>query len=170
MMSLVPFIIAAGFLESYVTHNYQDLPNWSKWMLIMMSFGIILFFYVFYPIYVARKHPELVDNEQVGHFVQRSEFDYNKIRSVGEVISDAFRMYRLQFKKLAPILLLIVLPLMAGIVAWQDYRHYDLQQVQYWYDWSSQLEFMIGYGFHDGMDGLAILLWSLVFVIGLSQT
>ncbi|MEN9441784.1 MAG: hypothetical protein RLZ33_1861, partial [Bacteroidota bacterium] len=31
MMSLVPFIIAAGFLESYVTHNYQTLPEWSKW-------------------------------------------------------------------------------------------------------------------------------------------
>ena len=30
MLSLVPFIIGAGFLESYVTHHYDDLPEWSK--------------------------------------------------------------------------------------------------------------------------------------------
>ncbi len=43
MLSLVPFIIIAGFLESFVTANYQELPNWSKWALIMLSFAIILF-------------------------------------------------------------------------------------------------------------------------------
>src|SRR5574343_586302 len=59
MMSLVPFVIAAGFLESFVTHNYQTLPEWSKWTLIMLSFSLILFVYVFYPIYVARKYEEL---------------------------------------------------------------------------------------------------------------
>ena len=82
MMSLVPFIIAAGFLESFVTANYQVLPNWSKWALILFSFAIILFFYVFYPMYVARKHPELLNQEEVGNFTLRKEFNFNKIRTI----------------------------------------------------------------------------------------
>ena len=85
MMSLVPFIIAAGFLESYVTHNYQDLPEWSKWALIFISFGIIVFYYVVYPVYVARKHPELVDDENTYVFPERGKFNFHKIRDTGEI-------------------------------------------------------------------------------------
>lgn len=165
MLSLVPFIIAAGFLESYVTHNYQDLPTWSKWMLIALSFALILFFYVFYPIYVARKHPDLVDKEEVGNFQKRSDFNFYKIRNVGEVISDSFRMYRMQFTKFAKINLLIVLPLIAALVIWQDIRHYNLQLTEYWYDWASQLEFMMGYGFRDGQDAIVLVLWTFVFAL-----
>ena len=165
MMSLVPFIIAAGFLESYVTHNYQDLPTWSKWMLIALSFALILFFYVFYPIYVARKNPHLLDKEEVGNFQKRSDFNFHKLRTVGEVISDSFRMYRMQFNKFAKINLLIVLPLIIGIVVWQDIRPYTLQLTEYWYDWASQLEFMMGYGFRDGFDIIVVVLWTFIFAL-----
>lgn len=165
MMSLVPFIIAAGFLESFVTANYQDLPNWSKWMLIIVSFAIILFFYVFYPIYVARKYPHLVDIEEVGNFTKRGKFNFSKIRSVGEVISDSFRLYRTQFGKFMRINLLIVFPIIATLVILQDINHYNLQKTEYWYDWSSQLEFMIGYGFRNIQDYIVFGIWTLVFTL-----
>ncbi len=165
MLSLVPFIIAAGFLESYVTHNYQDLPTWSKVMLIVLSFAIILFFYVFYPIYVARKNPHLVDKEEVGNFKKRSDFNFYKIRNIGEVIADSFRMYRLVFKKFAKINLLIVLPIIAAVVYWQDMTHYALQQTEYWYDWASQLEFIIGYGFRNTQDYVVFGIWTFIFAL-----
>jgi len=47
VLSLVPFILLAAFLESYVTHNYDVLPAWSKWLIILGSFGIICFFLFF---------------------------------------------------------------------------------------------------------------------------
>ena len=162
MMSLVPFIIAAGFLESYVTHNYQDLPNWSKWMLIMLSFAIILFFYVFYPMYVARKHPELVNKEEVGNFHNRGDFNFEKIRHVGEVIADSFRMYRLQFKKFATVNLLFTIPIIGLVVFWQDMTHYELQQTEYWYDWWAQFEFMMGFCFINGQDYLVFGIWTFI--------
>lgn len=165
MLSLVPFIIAAGFLESYVTANYQVLPNWSKWTLIMLSFAIILFFYVFYPIYVARKHPELVDQEQVGNFNQRGRIDFEKIRTIGEVISDSFKLYRLQFKKFTTINLLLVFPLIALVVIMQDVNHYSELQKQFWYDWASQLEFMIGYGFQNLQDWIVLGSWTIIFTL-----
>ncbi|MBL1279859.1 MAG: stage II sporulation protein M [Fluviicola sp.] len=165
MMSLVPFIVAAGFLESYVTHNYQNLPEWSKWTLILFSFALILFFYVFYPIYVARKHPELIDKEEVGNFEDRKIFDLHKIRGSGQVMADSFRMYRVIFQKIARVFLLIVLPIIAVLVILQDFNHYELQKTQYWYDWSAQLEFMIGYGFRNTQDIIVFTIWTFVFAL-----
>ena len=165
MMSLVPFIIAAGFLESFVTANYQNLPNWSKWALILFSFAVILFFYVFYPMYVARKYPELVDKEEVGNFVQRKAFNFDKIRSIGEIIADSFRLYRMEFAKFTKINALIVLPLIATVVFLQDINHYNLQLTEYYYDWASQLEFMIGYGFRNTQDFIVFGVWTFIFAL-----
>jgi uncharacterized membrane protein SpoIIM required for sporulation len=163
MLSLVPFIIAAGFLESYVTANYQMLPDWSKWAIILFSFALILFFYVFYPMYVARKYPELLHKEEVGNFKPKTTFSLDKIRNVGEVLADSFRMYRLQFKKFMTVIFLIVLPLIIAAVWLQNIEHYDLQQRQYWYDWSAQLELMIGYGYHSVQDIFMVVGWTVIF-------
>ncbi len=163
MMSLVPFIVAAGFLESYVTHNYQNLPEWSKWVLILFSFAMILFFYVFYPMYVARKYPDLINKEEVGHFEDRKSFDLHKVRGAGEVLADSFRMYRVVFNKLARIFFLVVIPIIAVLLIFQDTSHYELQKTQYWYDWSAQLEFIIGYGFRNTQDYIVFAIWTVVF-------
>lgn len=165
MMSLVPFIIAAGFLESYVTMNYQDFPNWSKWMLILLCFAIILFFYVFYPMYVARKNPHLIDREEVASFRIPKHIEFFKIRSIGEVIADSFRMYRLLFSKFMTPIVLIVLPLAGLLIFWQDINHYDMQQTQYWYDWASQLSFMMGYCFINLQDVIVFASWTLLIAI-----
>ena len=165
MLSLVPFLIMAGFLESYVTMNYKELPDWSKWAIIIFSFALILFFYVFYPMYVARKHPELVHQEDVGNFKPRTGFNFSRIRSVGEVLADSFRLYRLQFYKFMRINFTLTFPIILGLVFLQDINHYDLQQTQYWYDWMSQLEFMIGYRFRNFQDIGVFVVWTFLFTI-----
>ncbi len=165
MMSLVPFIIAAGFLESYVTHNYQNLPDWSKWALILFSFALILFYYVFYPMYVARKHPELVHEEQVGSFKPKTSFNFDKIRTFGETMADSFRMYRLQFGKFMKVIMFIVFPLIGGIVAFQDMSHPDMMQREHWYDWATQFELMMGYGYYSASDLLAIGAWTIIYTL-----
>lgn len=165
MLSLVPFIIAAGFLESYVTHNYQDLPDWSKWALILFSFAIILAYYVFYPLYVARKHPELVHEEQVGNFKPITTFNFAKIRSFGETMSDSFRMYRLQFGKFMRPIMFIVFPLIAAIVTFQDLNHLEMMQTEHWYDWATQFELMMGYGYYNVLDLVAIAGWTIAFML-----
>ncbi len=169
MLSLVPFIIIAGFLESFVTRNYQDLPDWSKWMLILLSFGIILGYYVLYPIYVARKHPELLDKEETSSFKQPKEVDLYQIRDAGANIATAFGMYRSMFSKFAKINTLIVFPIVIALVTMQDIQHYDLQQTEYWYDWSAQLELMMGYCFFSVQDYIVFGLWTVVIALMFSS-
>ncbi|XOV66054.1 MAG: stage II sporulation protein M [Fluviicola sp.] len=162
MLSLVPFIIVAGFLESYVTMNYQDLPDWSKWALIGLSFGLIFFYYIFYPMYVARKHPELLDKEEATTFLPRSGFRFNVIRPINEIVADSFRFFRVKLGTLARINLLITIPLMITMIAIQDFRHYDEMLREHWYDWASQLSFMMGFCFIDMFDYLVAFVWTVL--------
>jgi len=165
MMSLVPFLIIAGFLESYVTHNYQDLSEWSKWLLIGLSFTIILFYYVIYPIIVAGKYPELVHQEEVVNYYPPVHFDLEKIRTFGQVISDTFRFYRIHFQKFFRINLRIIFPLMLILVYFQDKLHTDLMATQHWFDWSKQLEIMMGFGFGSIQDWIVNAAWSVIFTL-----
>ncbi|NRA11819.1 MAG: stage II sporulation protein M [Crocinitomicaceae bacterium] len=166
MLSLVPFIIVAGFLESFVTANYKELPDWSKWVLIMLSFGIILFYYVFYPMYIARKHPELLNKEEVPGFQTNTKFNFSKIRTIGEMVADSFRLYRKLFSRFTRINFLIVLPIITMVVYWQDVNHYDLQTTRFEaHDWAIQLELMIGYCFINGQDVIVFGIWTFIFAM-----
>ncbi|MCE3295439.1 MAG: hypothetical protein K0R65_1153 [Crocinitomicaceae bacterium] len=162
MLSLVPFIIIAGFLESYVTANYLSLPEWSKWALILFSFGIILFYYVIYPAIVARKYPELVNAEETVNTFPNKGFDLLKLRSLGEIIADTFRFYRLNFGKMARINLCFTFPLALVLVYLQDVHHSDLLATNHWFDWSKQLEIMLGFGYTGLQDYLVNFGWSIL--------
>jgi len=54
VISTVPFFIIAGFLEGFVT-RITYMPDWLAILIISISLIIILFYYVFYPIYLATK-------------------------------------------------------------------------------------------------------------------
>jgi len=165
MMSLVPFLIAAGFLESFVTHNYLSLPEWSKWTLILLSFSIIIFYYIIYPIYVARKHPELVHEQDVPAQQFQERFNFAKLRSFGQMFADTFAFYRVHFGKIIKINLVLTIPLVLIMVFFQDLARYEDITHQYWYDWSAQLEIMMGFGLGSGQDALILLGWTYVFSV-----
>ncbi|TXI86403.1 MAG: stage II sporulation protein M [Crocinitomicaceae bacterium] len=163
MLSLVPFFIFAGFLESYVTRNYQELPDWSKWFLIAFSFGIILFYYLIYPIVVARRHPELLVAKEVDVYAPPVRFELQKIRNFGLIISDSFRFYGRHFSTFFTFNALVIFPLILLIVSFQNTVYVEEMLTEHWFDWSKQLEIMTGYGFHHLQDWIAVALWSVVF-------
>lgn len=162
MISLVPFIIIAGFLESYVTRNYQELPDWSKWTLIGLSFGIILLYYVIYPIIVARKNPHLVHQEEVVNYFPKVSFDLQRIRSFGQILSDTFRFYSVHIGAILRLNRVLIFPFLLLIAVFQGFNHLDWMQQQHYFDWVAQLEIMTGHGFHNLYDVLALLCWSLL--------
>lgn len=165
MMSLVPFLIVAGFLESFVTHNYQLLPDWSKWTLILVSFGIIIFYYIIYPIHVARKHPELLYEKDVPAQQYQETFPLYKLRNFGQMFADTFAFYRVHIGRILKINLLLALPVIVLMVVLQDLTRYEDITHQYWYDWSAQLEIMMGFGLRSVQDALVLLGWTYVFSI-----
>ena len=169
MMSLVPFIIAAGFLESYVTHNYQVLPDWSKWTLILFSFAVILFVYVFYPIYVARKHPELLEEDDLGDQTERTPVLLYKMRGIGEVMSDSFTLFRSLIGSIVGKIFIIVAPLVGLIMYLQAGNYAEDMGLRHFYDWVIQLRILFGYNFSNPMDLLVFFVWSVILALVLAS-
>ncbi len=55
LISTVPFFIAAGFLEGFVT-RHTEMPDWLAILIIGGSLFLIIYYYVIYPIKLRRKH------------------------------------------------------------------------------------------------------------------
>lgn len=54
VISTIPFFIIAGFLEGFVT-RITSMPDWLAILIITASMALILFYYVFYPMYLQKK-------------------------------------------------------------------------------------------------------------------
>ncbi len=165
MMSLIPFLIAAGFLESFVTHNYQELADWSKWAIICISFAIIIFYYIIFPIVVARRHPELVHESDPPIKTYINVFDLNKIRTFGQIFSDTFSFYRVHIGKIMRYNLVLTIPIIIAVVIFQDLMRYEDLTHQYEYDWASQLSIIMGFDIQSISDFVVTLLWTIILSI-----
>lgn len=55
LIAIIPIIVVAALLESYVTHLYQDLSDLVRFMIILLSFGYIAWYFIYYPIRVEQK-------------------------------------------------------------------------------------------------------------------
>lgn len=167
LLSLVPIFIIAGFLESYVTRNYQLLPDWSKWMIVLFSFSIILFYYLVYPILVARKHPEKVHAQPQVNAFEKFEFNPYKIRKRVEIFRETFQIYRVHFSFFRKAVLRSVVPMMAVIMLYQFFMHYTDLNTYYQYDWAVQVSLLLGSPWarlHNGIsDFIVSLAWCVPF-------
>ncbi|WP_432670135.1 stage II sporulation protein M [Flavobacterium sp. SM2513] len=54
-LSTVPFTIAAGFLEGFVTRYSLEMPNWLNVFIILSTLSAISFYYLVFPFIVAKK-------------------------------------------------------------------------------------------------------------------
>jgi uncharacterized membrane protein SpoIIM required for sporulation len=54
-LSTVPFTVAAGFLEGFITRYSIDMPNWLSSFIIVFTLAIISFYYLIYPFIVYKK-------------------------------------------------------------------------------------------------------------------
>lgn len=87
MLGIVPIFILAAFIESYLT-RYTNVHDGVRIAIIFLSFSFILYYFVLYPIQVARS-PEaatFILNEQPEPTQLQSEPQYG-LRTFGETIS-----------------------------------------------------------------------------------
>lgn len=55
LVSTVPFFITAGFLEGFVSRHYL-VSVWLSLSIILICLSVILFYYVFLPFQLSKKH------------------------------------------------------------------------------------------------------------------
>tara|TARA_B100000508_G_scaffold141096_1_gene146873 strand:- start:107761 stop:109686 length:1926 start_codon:yes stop_codon:yes gene_type:complete len=168
MLSLVPIFIIAGFLESYVTRHYQTLPDWSKWLIVLFSFSLILFYYLVYPILVARKYPHKVNENPEVSPLKNKKFDLHLIRKNADTLRDSFQFYRIKFPLFWKLNLKFVVPLILLIAIYQNYTHWDDLNTFYYFDWASQMSILFGNIYSGTYNGTSDLIISFAWIIPLS--
>ncbi|MBI3136573.1 MAG: stage II sporulation protein M [Bacteroidetes bacterium] len=145
MLSLIPFFIIAGFLESYVTRHYLSIPDPVKMLLILVCFAIMILYYVVYPFRVARKFPERISLKEVPRFIPARKMEWYKIRNVGEIFTDTFYLFIGRISKLSRIFFTVVFPLALAltitIYSIDSYR-FDFSDM----DWYENLGTLFGTG------------------------
>lgn len=161
MLSLIPFFIMAGALESFVTRYYRELPTFVKLFIIFGSFAIILFYYVFLPFKVARNNPDKLEVKEVPRFIPERKITWFKIRKPGEVFTDTFSLLISNFSRLSRLFFNFVMPLalvMGAIVFAVDF--YRFKYNLYWYE-------IFGTLFGTGQDFqiYKLLGWSVPFAM-----
>ena len=165
LISLIPIFIIAGTLESFVTRNYQVLPDWSKWFIILFSFAIVIFYYVVYPIFVARKYPELLHEKELPNYVPKKEFNLHFIRSSIEVIGDTFQFYRSYFSKIFRVIFTLAAPMILVIAGIQFFSHFEIMGEEHFFDWYGQLSILFGNIYADFFNPPLDLIISFAWVM-----
>ncbi|MGH2666360.1 stage II sporulation protein M [Flavobacterium sp.] len=54
-LSTIPFTIAAGFLEGFITRYSIDMPIWLSCFIILFTLAVISFYYLVYPFIIHKK-------------------------------------------------------------------------------------------------------------------
>ena len=55
LISTFPFTFAAGFLEGFVTRYSNTMPNWLSVGIIILTLGVISYYYLIYPFVLHKK-------------------------------------------------------------------------------------------------------------------
>jgi uncharacterized membrane protein SpoIIM required for sporulation len=136
MLSLIPFFIIAGFLESYVTRHYQSIPDVVKALIILVSFTIMILYYVIYPHFVAKRHPEKIEVKEIPRYIQKRPVEWFKIRNVGETFTDTFYIFVQKISHLSRIFFGVIFPLtliLCAVIYLFEYRRFDYTDMS-WYE------------------------------------
>ncbi|MGQ1890130.1 stage II sporulation protein M [Thermophagus sp. OGC60D27] len=56
MLGLVPFFMIAGFIESFITRYYNQIPLIVNLVIIIISLVLILGYFIYYPIYIHKHY------------------------------------------------------------------------------------------------------------------
>jgi len=142
MLSLVPIFIMAGALESFVTRNYQSMPDVLKWAIILGSFGFIIFYYGIYPFMVAKRFPEKVKLNEIPRHIPERKINLNLIRNSNESFSDTIYLFFNKLSVVSSLFKKTVLPIViiVGIVTF--YLHFN--EFDYILDWEENLSTFFG--------------------------
>ncbi|MCB9189075.1 MAG: stage II sporulation protein M [Flavobacteriales bacterium] len=138
MIGIIPFIIMAAFIEGYATRHTvvtiegdpipTEWPPALKWTFILTCFAIVIFYFVIYPMMVAKKHKFTGKIVEAPQFKEKHEVALNRVKNVGELFSDTFSTYARVFGLFGKLFLL-TLPLI-GVMIWSIFEIFPVYQYE----------------------------------------
>lgn len=107
MIGILPVIVLAAFIEGFAT-RHTEWPDAVKWSIILGSFGIMILYFVVYPIILAKKYNFTGKIVEEPAYVPKKAFQLYRIREVGDVFTDTFVFFNKSFKHMSKILWFVI--------------------------------------------------------------
>ncbi|MBK6527476.1 MAG: hypothetical protein IPG07_19125 [Crocinitomicaceae bacterium] len=123
-------------MESYVTRHYQSITDVVKALIILVSFTIMILYYVIYPQFVAKRHPEKIELKEIPRYIQKRPIEWFKIRNVGETFTDTFYIFVQKISHLSRIFFGVIFPLalvLCAVIYLFEYKRFDYTDMT-WYE------------------------------------
>ncbi len=108
MLGVIPVIILAGVIESYIT-RITEMSNIVRIGVIVLSFGFILFYFVIYPWLISKEKRENYEFERMETTRKEFTFDVFTVKKAGEIFTHTFFIARSVIPKVIGWFLLIAL-------------------------------------------------------------
>ncbi len=106
LLGTLPLFLVAGFIEGYFT-RYTEAPDLLRAACIGLSLLFVLFYFVFYPVYRARRDDSPYTRASSLQLDAQKGIDFGQILSSGEVFSKLFVVFRRHLGYLIRICLLM---------------------------------------------------------------
>ena len=132
IIGLFPIILIAAFIEGFAS-RHTEWPDLVKGGIIFLSFSIMVFYFVLYPYFVAKKHNFSGKVSEKPTFVEKKTFELYKVRNLGGVFTDTFVFYRKFFHCFSKVYW-ITFPATIAYITWFFYQHPYGGTINNWYE------------------------------------
>jgi uncharacterized membrane protein SpoIIM required for sporulation len=135
MIGISPVIVVAAYIESFLTRHY-DMHDAIKLVLILASFGFILFYFVFYPFIKGRSQKEYSYQADGLTYLKPVAFDPNQIYNAGQISGFSLRFFGKAVQKTGWITLVfsVLYTILVAALQYQETIGFELvRQSGLWY-------------------------------------
>lgn len=126
MVGLVPVIILAGFIESFLT-RYTDMPLIIRGTLILVSFLFMVGYFVVYPYILVKTKKIKLPVQKLPETSEDSDFELFQIRNLGNILTESMMIHRKHFVPILTICATLVFPLsmVMYLLVFKDISNFD---------------------------------------------
>lgn len=126
MVGLVPVIVLAGFIESFLT-RYTEMPLLIRGTLILVSFLFMVGYFVIYPYVLVKTKKIKLPVQKLPETSEDSEFELFQIRSLGNILTESMMIHRRHLVPIFNICAVLLFPLSIGMyfLVFKDISNFD---------------------------------------------
>ncbi len=126
MVGLIPIIILAGFVESFLT-RHTDMPLIVRGILILVSLVFMVGYFVIYPYFLVKTKKVILPVQKLPENNEDSPFELFQIRNLGNILTESMMIHRRHFVPIFNICATLLLPLSVGayFLVFKDITNFD---------------------------------------------
>jgi uncharacterized membrane protein SpoIIM required for sporulation len=142
MLGITPIFILAAIIESFLT-RYTEVPDAVRLLLILLSAGFILGYFVIYP-WLKIKHGFEIPLVEVRlPPTSREVVKYDRIKNNAEILKDAFLFYRKNLNKLLGWIALVSVLIASANFYFEEIQEREVYGEQWWLYFLNNLFFAL---------------------------